>query len=140
MRQVTLLEPGRFSAPDRDPPEPPSGHPHIRVHRVGVCGTDLHAFAGRQAFFSYPRVLGHELGVEVLSVPPGDHGLRPGDRCAVEPYLWCGDCHSCRLGKTNCCETLQVLGVHTDGGMRGQFTVPVKYLYRSDKLSYEQPA
>lgn len=140
MRLVTLQEPGRFALGERPPPEPPPGHALVRVHRVGVCGTDLHAFAGRQPFFSYPRVLGHELGVEVLSVPPGDHGLKPGDRCAVEPYLWCGECHACRIGKPNCCEHLRVLGVHTDGGMCGQFAVPIENLYRSDKLSFEQLA
>ncbi|HEY1380435.1 MAG TPA: zinc-binding alcohol dehydrogenase family protein [Gemmataceae bacterium] len=140
MRQVTLLEPGRFVAEDRPPTEPPPGHALVRTRRVGVCGTDLHAFAGRQPFFSYPRILGHELGVEVLSLPPGDHGLQPGDRCAVEPYLWCGACHACRTGKPNCCERLQVLGVHTDGGMRGRFAVPVEKLHRSDKLTFEQLA
>src|SRR5690349_18838883 len=140
MRQVTLQQPGRFVAEQAPPPEPPAGHALVRPHRVGVCGTDLHAFAGRQPFFSYPRVLGHELGVEVLAVPPGDHGLKPGDRCAVEPYLSCGTCHACRRGTPNCCETLQVLGVHTDGGMRGRFTVPVERLFRSDKLTFDQLA
>jgi 2-desacetyl-2-hydroxyethyl bacteriochlorophyllide A dehydrogenase len=140
MRQVTLLQPGRFVSTTCPPPESSPGHALVRLHRIGVCGTDLHAFAGWQPFFSYPRVLGHELGVEVLAVPPGDHGLRPGSRCAVEPYLSCGDCHACRLGKPNCCESLQVLGVHTDGGMRGLFAVPVGKLFRSDKLSFDQLA
>lgn len=140
MLQVTLERPGHFVAGTAEPPQPPPGHALVRPHAIGVCGTDLHAFAGRQAFFTYPRIVGHELGVEVLSLPPGDHAVKVGDRCAVEPYLHCGTCHACRLGKTNCCESLQVLGVHTDGGMRGQFAVPVKYLYRSDTLSYEQLA
>ena len=73
-------------------------------------------------------------------MPPGDHGVRTGDRCAVEPYLWCGDCHACRTGKPNCCETLQVLGVHTDGGMCGRLAVPVEKLHRSDRLSFDQLA
>src|SRR6476659_7583357 len=134
MRQIVLYEPGRFSAREAAEPAVPPGHALVAVKRVGVCGTDLHAFAGRQPYFTYPRVLGHELGVEVLSVPPGDHGLRPGDRCAVEPYLWCCGCHACRIGRANCCENLRVLGVHTDGGMCGRFAVPVDKLYRSDKL------
>ena len=140
MRQVTLHQPGRFVGEVAPPPEPSPGFALVRPHRIGVCGTDLHAFAGRQPFFTYPRVLGHELGVEVLAVPPGDHGLRPGDRCAVEPYLSCGDCHACRLGKTNCCESLQVLGVHTDGGMRGLLVVPVAKLFRSETLTFDQLA
>ena len=140
MRQVTLHQPGRFVGEVAPPLEPPAGFALVRPQRIGVCGTDLHAFAGRQPFFTYPRVLGHELGVEVLAVPPGDHGLRPGDRCAVEPYLSCGDCHACRLGKTNCCEGLQVLGVHTDGGMCEFITVPANKLHTSTKLSLEQLA
>jgi len=140
MRRITLLEPGQFAADSCPPLEPRPGHALVRTHRIGVCGTDLHAFAGRQPFFTYPRVLGHELGVEVLAVPPGETRVRPGDRCAVEPYLSCGDCHPCRAGRTNCCERLQVLGVHTDGGMRGRITVPVEKLYKSVSLSFDQLA
>src|SRR5262249_19178775 len=84
MRQVTLLQPGQFASPARPPPAGPPGPALPRPHRIGVCGPALPAFAGRQPFFPYPRVLGHELGVEVLSVPPGA-GVKPGDRCAVEP-------------------------------------------------------
>ena len=140
MRRISLLEPGRFVADGCPPPDPPPGNAVVRTHRIGVCGTDLHAFAGRQPFFTYSRVLGHELGVEVLEVPPGETRVRPGDRCAVEPYLSCGGCHACRLGRPNCCESLQVLGVHTDGGMRGRIAVPVERLFKSDKLSFDQLA
>jgi 2-desacetyl-2-hydroxyethyl bacteriochlorophyllide A dehydrogenase len=140
MRQITLQQPGTFVSADIAPPRPQAGHALVRVRRVGVCGTDLHAFAGRQPFFSYPRVLGHELGVEVLEAPPGAQGLKPGDRCAVEPYLSCGRCHACRLGKTNCCESLQVLGVHCDGGMCGLLAVPAERLFKSERLSLDQLA
>lgn len=140
MRQVVLERPGRFIGEQAVPPRLQPGQALVRVHRVGVCGTDLHAFAGRQPFFHYPRILGHELGVEVIEVPPGEHGIEPGDRCAVEPYLSCGRCHACRIGKPNCCEDLHVLGVHIDGGMRGLLTVPIERLYRSDRLTYDQLA
>jgi 2-desacetyl-2-hydroxyethyl bacteriochlorophyllide A dehydrogenase len=140
MLQVTLETPGRFVAGDVAPPTAMAGEAIVRVRRIGVCGTDLHAFAGRQPFFSYPRILGHELGVEVVSVPSHVRGLRPGDHCAVEPYLSCGTCSACLLGRTNCCESLRVLGVHIDGGMREQIAVPVERLFRSDKLSLDQLA
>jgi threonine dehydrogenase-like Zn-dependent dehydrogenase len=140
MLQVTLLEPGRFSAGDAPEPGLSPGHALVRVHRIGVCGTDLHAFHGRQPFFKYPRILGHELGVEVID--PGDepNGLCAGDRCAVEPYLNCGRCVACRAGKPNCCEHLQVLGVHVDGGMRPVFAVPSRKLHPSSRLSFDQLA
>ncbi len=112
----------------------------MRVRRVGVCGTDYHAYRGRQPFFSYPRILGHELGVEVVEAGENDSGIRPGDLCAVEPYLNCRNCVACRSGKTNCCESLQVLGVHVDGGMRERICVSVHKLHRSELLSVDQLA
>jgi threonine dehydrogenase-like Zn-dependent dehydrogenase len=113
-----------------------------RVRRVGICGTDLHAFRGRQPFFSYPRILGHELGVEVLAIDPaaGPLGLAVGDLCAVEPYLHCGRCSACRRGKTNCCERLQVLGVHVDGGMREVIAAPAAKLHKAESLSLDHLA
>ncbi len=140
MRQIVLDKPGTFFERGVEAPSPSAGEALVRVHRIGVCGTDLHAFAGRQPFFSYPRVLGHELAVEIIEAPDNPAGLRPGDRCAVEPYLNCGACHACLRGCPNCCESLQVLGVHRDGGMQEFLTVPVRLLHKSDKLSLDQLA
>jgi len=140
MLQIVLEQPGKFAAVDAAEPIRQPGDALVRVHRIGVCGTDLHAFAGRQPFFSYPRVLGHELGVEVID--PGDdpHGLKPGDRCSVEPYVNCGKCIACRRGKPNCCANIKVLGVHADGGMRPVFALPARKLHRSATLNYDQLA
>ena len=142
MKTITLLRPGEFALSDSPVPHSPApGEALVRVHRVGICGTDLHAFRGRQPFFTYPRILGHELGVEVLALGEGEAcGLKPGDRCAVEPYLDCGACIACRRGRTNCCASLKVLGVHTDGGMREVISVPTRKLHLSDTLSFEQLA
>jgi 2-desacetyl-2-hydroxyethyl bacteriochlorophyllide A dehydrogenase len=122
------------------PAAPAPGEALVRVHRVGVCGTDIHAYGGSQPFFTYPRILGHELGVEVLAVGPGVTRVKPGDRCAVEPYLNCQACIACRSGKPNCCSELRVLGVHCDGGMRGQMTVPARKLHPSASLTFDQLA
>jgi len=140
MLQIVLEQPGKFNAVDAAEPVRQPGDALVRVHRIGVCGTDLHAFAGRQPFFSYPRVLGHELGVEVID--PGDdpRGLKPGDRCSVEPYVNCGHCFACKSGKPNCCSNLKVLGVHADGGMRPLFALPARKLHRSARLNYDQLA
>ena len=141
MKTITLEKPGEWRVSETEAPDrAPEGHALVRVRRVGICGTDLHAFRGRQPFFSYPRILGHELGVEILEVGENAAGLKAGDRCAVEPYLNCGTCVACRRGKPNCCATLQVLGVHTDGGMREVIAVPVHKLHLSDILSFDQLA
>jgi alcohol dehydrogenase len=91
-------------------------------------------------FYSYPRIPGHELGVEVLAVGDQVKNIRAGDRCSVEPYLNCGRCHACRRGATNCCESLEVLGVMTDGGLRERFLVPARKLHPSSNLAFEQLA
>ena len=91
-------------------------------------------------FFSYPRIPGHELGVEVVAVGPGVTNVAVGDRCCVEPYINCQQCHSCKRGLTNCCEHHQTLGVHCDGGLRPLFTVPARKLHRSPTLAHEQNA
>ena len=148
MKTLFLDEPFAFRYEDTPYPAAPGpGEALVQVKRIGICGTDYHAYRGRQPFFSYPRILGHELGVEVLALGPtiGDaesthSAIQVGDRCAVEPYLNCGQCVACRKGKTNCCASLKVLGVHTDGGMREQIIVPVHKLHKSDTLSLEQLA
>ncbi|MBY0374966.1 MAG: zinc-binding alcohol dehydrogenase family protein [Bryobacteraceae bacterium] len=141
MKTIILNEPGRFTMTNTAEPDGPGpGEVLLGVRRVGICGTDLHAYRGKQPFFSYPRILGHELGVEVLAVGDAVSGVKPGDRCAVNPYLHCGECGACRLGKTNCCERLRVLGVHTDGGMREKIVLPAAHVYPSSKLTYSQLA
>src|SRR5512141_3043744 len=117
MKTIVLEKPGQFALTDTPAPATPGhGEALVRVRRIGICGTDMHAYRGKQPFFSYPRVLGHELGVEIVEAGANDHGLKPGDRCTVEPYLSCGKCIACRRGKPNCCIRIEVLGVHTDGG------------------------
>ncbi len=141
MKTVVLNQPGEFLLTHTELPEaPPPGQATVRVRRVGVCGTDFHAFRGKQPFFSYPRILGHELGVEVVSLGSTESELQPGDLCAVEPYLNCGSCIACRRGRTNCCVELKCLGVHTDGGMRELINLPLKKLHRSRTLTLQQLA
>lgn len=132
MKTLVLNKPGELVWLDAPEPVPGPGEALVRVRRCGVCGTDIHALAGRQPFFSYPRRLGHELCVEVVTAPGGD--LQPGDLCAVEAYYFCGTCPACQAGKTNCCRQLQVLGVHLDGGHAPFMTVPVDKLHRSRQL------
>jgi 2-desacetyl-2-hydroxyethyl bacteriochlorophyllide A dehydrogenase len=141
MIAITLEAPGKFSFAEGAPAAVPAeGEALVRVRKAGVCGTDIHAFGGTQPFFNYPRILGHELGVEVLAVGPGVTGVRPGQSCSVEPYMNCGTCSACRRGKPNCCSVLRVLGVHVDGGMRSQLVVRASKLHPSELLTLDQLA
>jgi 2-desacetyl-2-hydroxyethyl bacteriochlorophyllide A dehydrogenase len=140
MRRILLNAPGELLDVDVPRPVPASGQALVRVHRVGVCGSDFHALAGRHPIYTYPRVLGHELAGEIVEVPKNARGLRPGDRCAIEPYMSCGQCRTCRVGRTNCCEQLRLIGVHVDGGMQGFLGVPVELLHKSQSLSLDQLA
>jgi 2-desacetyl-2-hydroxyethyl bacteriochlorophyllide A dehydrogenase len=141
MTTLLLERPGVLAyAPDAAPPDPAAGEALVRVRAVGVCGTDFHAWRGKQPFFTYPRILGHEVGVEVVAVGKDVTNVRPGDRCAVEPYVDCGQCIACRAGRGNCCEKLRVLGVHADGGMRDHYVVPARKLHPSRTLNCEQLA
>jgi 2-desacetyl-2-hydroxyethyl bacteriochlorophyllide A dehydrogenase len=141
LKAVVLEHPGEFRYVEIDAPAPPvANEALVRVRRVGVCGTDLHAFEGKQPFFDYPRILGHELCVEILEATENPWGLEAGDCCAVEPYLHCGRCKSCGRGLTNCCLNLKVLGVSAEGGMREQFVLPLAKLHRSKFLTVDQLA
>lgn len=141
MKSIVLEKPGSFRLTSAAaPPSPQLGEALVRVRRIGVCGTDFHAFRGVQPFFTYPRVLGHELAVQIESMNDERSDLKPGDWCAVRPYIECGQCIACQSGKPNCCTKLSVLGVHADGGMREYLTVPSRALHPSRELTPEQLA
>jgi 2-desacetyl-2-hydroxyethyl bacteriochlorophyllide A dehydrogenase len=141
MKAIQLEKPQSFRQIEVPEPTPPGqGEAIVRVHRVGICGTDYSGFLGKMPFFSYPRIPGHELGVEVVAVGDGVANVRPGDHCSVEPYINCQQCYSCTRGHTNCCEKHQTLGVHCDGGLCPLFKLPARKLHTSSRLSYEQLA
>jgi len=123
-----------------DPAAPAAGEALVRIHAIGICGTDYSGYLGKMPFIEYPRILGHELGVEVIAIGAGVSNVQPGDKCSVEPYLNCSHCHACQQGRTNCCETLHVLGVHCDGGMCERLLLPANKLHANNRLSYEQLA
>ncbi len=141
MKAILLEQPKQFRRIDvPEAAQPGANEALVRVHRIGICGTDYGGYLGKMPFYSYPRIPGHELGVEVLAVGSGVTNVAPGDRCSVEPYMNCQECYPCRRGSSNCCENLKVLGVMTDGGMRERFVVPARKLHKSTKLSFEQLA
>ncbi|MDU8925584.1 alcohol dehydrogenase catalytic domain-containing protein [Pasteurellaceae bacterium LIM206] len=91
----------------------------IKIESMGICGSDIGAYRGTNPLVTYPRVLGHELiGVVLESGIGMPKDIKVGDRVVIEPYVYCGQCYPCSIGRTNCCENLKVLGVHIDGGMQ----------------------
>jgi threonine dehydrogenase-like Zn-dependent dehydrogenase len=139
MQAAVLERPGHMILADHaEPDRPGPGEVLVAVRRVGICGTDHHAYRGEQNFFAYPRVLGHELAVEVLAVGPNVTGLEPGDLGAVLPYLSCGECRACRRGRTNCCQRINVLGVTRDGGLRERMVIPAEQLFTDPALTLDQ--
>jgi len=141
MKALQLVEPQSFLACDvAEPSSPGPGEALIRTSRMGICGTDVSCYLGKFPFFDYPRIPGHELGVEVLKVGEGVSNVSPGDRCSVEPYLNCGTCRACSKGQGNCCENLKVFGVMMDGGLCERSIIRADKLHPSRDLSYEQLA
>src|SRR5438046_4330165 len=127
MKAIQLEKPQSFRRIEiAEPPEPGPGEALVRIHRIGICGTDYGGYLGKMPFFTYPRIPGHELGVEVIAVGNQVSNVRPGDRCAVEPYMNCEQCFACRQGRGNCCENLKVIGVMIDGGMRERIVLPAR--------------
>ncbi|WP_422350098.1 zinc-binding alcohol dehydrogenase family protein [Flagellimonas sp.] len=124
MHYIVCEKPGQFALKEKSAPVRRHDEALLKIKSVGICGTDLHAYAGSQAFFTYPRILGHELCAEVLEIGPNANNIQVGDKVTVMPYLSCGNCIACSNGKNNCCTSLDVLGVHIDGGMQEQFVVP----------------
>jgi 2-desacetyl-2-hydroxyethyl bacteriochlorophyllide A dehydrogenase len=139
MKTIICDQPGSLSLIDRPEPRPAAGEALLRIRRIGVCGTDYHILGGRQPYLNYPRVMGHELGAEVVEAPAGS-GLAPGMVVVVVPYLTCGVCRACQRGFTNCCRRISVLGVHQDGGMAEYLAVPVSNLIPAPDLSLDQAA
>jgi alcohol dehydrogenase len=141
MRAIQIVEPKRLREISIDRPGAPgAGQALVRTHRMGVCGTDVSCYLGKFPFFAFPRIPGHELGVEVLEVGPEVQHIKPGDACSVEPYMHCGQCYACRKGASNCCANLKVIGVMTDGGLCESFLIRADKLHPSKKLTMDQLA
>lgn len=139
MKAILCEKPETLRLIDRPEPQRRPGEALVRIRRVGICGTDYHIYKGNQPYFEYPRVIGHELGAEVVEADAGST-FRPGQVVAIQPYLHCGSCGACRRGRTNCCKTLSVLGVHRDGGLCEFLSVPEQNVVPAEGLTVDQAA
>ncbi|MBC7409183.1 MAG: zinc-binding alcohol dehydrogenase family protein [Arcicella sp.] len=139
MKSLVCTKPQQFDYQQIKRPEITSGNAILKVKRIGICGTDLHAFEGTQPFFNYPRILGHELACEVAEIEENSD-FKVGDAVTFIPYFSCGKCIACRNKKPNCCTDIQVFGVHIDGGMSEYISVPIQFLVKSQGLSFDELA
>ena len=139
MKTLVCIEPGKFEYREADAPLAHPGQAIIKIRRIGICGTDLHAFEGTQPFFEYPRILGHELAGDLVDFDQAP-GFQPGEAVTIIPYFNCGKCIACRSGKPNCCTNIKVAGVHIDGGMAEYLAVPSASLVHGKNLTYDQLA
>jgi 2-desacetyl-2-hydroxyethyl bacteriochlorophyllide A dehydrogenase len=140
MKTLVVAEPRQMVWQQRAKPTPAAHEVLIKPIAAGICGTDIHAWAGNQPFFSYPRVLGHELCGEVVELGSQTSGFRLGQRVALIPYVACQQCDACLSGKTNCCEKISVIGVHQDGGFCEYLSVPTSNLLAVDEVDPEAAA
>ena len=139
MRAISCTAPGELALIDIARPELKPGWARVRISHVGICGTDYHIFEGKHPFLQYPLIMGHELSGVVLDAN-GATSVADGDAVVINPYLPCYQCPACSEGKTNCCETLTVIGVHGDGGMAEEIIMPEANLYRAEGLSLRDAA
>lgn len=133
MNALECTEPGVLTLVRRPAPVRGADEVLVRPRRMGICGTDFHIYEGKHPFLAYPRIMGHELAVEVVEAPAGS-GFASGEVVVVNPYIACGSCIACRRGKPNCCTAISVLGVHRDGGMASLLTLPAVNLVRAEGL------
>ncbi|HMR81909.1 MAG TPA: zinc-binding alcohol dehydrogenase family protein [Niabella sp.] len=139
MRTLICASPGLLEYGNMPVPEPEKDCAIIKIKRIGICGTDLHAYEGTQPFFNYPRILGHELSGELISFDNAP-GFEKGEAVSLIPYFSCGTCIACRRSRPNCCADIKVFGVHIDGGMKEYISVPSKYLLHGEGLSFDELA
>jgi threonine dehydrogenase-like Zn-dependent dehydrogenase len=139
MKSLVCVKPGLFEYKEMPVPVLIPGHAILKIKRIGICGTDLHAYQGTQPYFNYPRILGHELAADLVEMD-GASDFVPGEALTFIPYFNCGKCIACRNGKPNCCTNLKVCGVHINGGMVDYLSVPADSLVKSRGLSYDELA
>ncbi|GAB2535155.1 zinc-binding alcohol dehydrogenase family protein [Spirosoma aerophilum] len=139
MESLVCTTPGTLTYQPAEKPVLTPGQAIIKIRRIGICGTDLHAFEGTQPFFNYPRILGHELAGDLVEAD-GAPDFQPGEAVTFIPYFNCGHCIACRSGKPNCCVQLKTVGVHIDGGMVEYLSVPSYSLVHGDGLSHDELA
>jgi 2-desacetyl-2-hydroxyethyl bacteriochlorophyllide A dehydrogenase len=138
MKTLVCINPKQLQYREDKMPVAAKGYSIIKIKKIGICGTDLHAYDGTQPYFNYPRVLGHEIAAEYVS---GDAvNFNAEDPCTIIPYIACNNCIACRNAKPNCCADLKVCGVHIDGAMSEYYLVPSGAVLKTEGLAGDEMA
>lgn len=139
MKAVVLNAPNKLSIAEIEKPVPGEGEALLKIVSMGICGSDVSAYKGKNPQVRYPLVLGHELGAVVEEIGENEKGIKVGDRVVVDPYIYCGSCYPCSIDRTNCCENLKVLGTQVSGGMQEYLVHPAHLLHKvPDNVPWEQ--
>lgn len=140
MKVIVCTKGEGLSLQEREAPGPlPPGYVKLDVRYVGISRTDRRIAAGTHPHAQECLIPGHEISGTVAEAGDGVD-LRIGTPVAVNPYLPCWTCHACEEGRTNCCTNLNVLGVHTDGGLAEQIVVPAINVYSASRLDLKTAA
>lgn len=129
MKALEINAPGSIQIVERSIPAPSADEVLIHVKAAGICGSDTHIYHGKNAFATYPRVVGHEFVGEIAGLGQNISDLKIGTPVTVDPVIACNDCHACHIGRPNVCKSLRVLGVHIDGGFQEYIAVNRKNVY-----------
>ena len=141
MKAICIQRPGNIHVADIPVPELQVGQALIEIKSVGVCGSDVAAYQYAHPNCQYPLIIGHEVAGIVKKIGENSKGIVSGDRVVLDPYLYCGHCYPCSKGRTNCCESLRVLGVQTAGAMCEYVAHPADMLIKiPDTMTWEQAA
>jgi L-gulonate 5-dehydrogenase len=130
MTAISVEKPNTLAVVEHGSTAPERGEVLVRVHRAGICGSDVHILHGSNPFARYPRIIGHEFAGEIEAVGPDVSDFARGDRVVVDPVVSCGNCYACRIGRPNVCANLEVFGVHRDGGFRNLVPVPARNIVK----------
>ena len=135
MKAIKVIEPFKVEIVDVPKPEIQKDDDVIvRITSGGICGSDIGIYNGTNSLATYPRLIGHEFGGIVEEVGKAVTSVKPGDKVAVDPVISCGHCYACRIGRHNVCSTLEVMGVHRDGGFAEYVCAPQEnvHLFHKD--------
>jgi threonine dehydrogenase-like Zn-dependent dehydrogenase len=129
---IVLLGADRAELVTRDVALPGATQVLVRVHSVGLCGSDLGLYHGTyEGPKNYPRFFGHEWSGTVEAVGPEVTRVRPGDKVTGDCSIYCGHCQFCARDK-NLCQTIEKYGITIDGASRQLFLQEERYVYRAD--------